>query len=152
MYLSTGLLTAALLSAGCKPRAEKPEETQSGSEQLHAPNKDAMDRSKDIGDYAYSQRSEFVARMQVQLRDLNLELDALIAKAEKASESAKTEASQRLQALREKITSLKAQIEAAESSSESTWAGVKSSAKKGYEELKDGLEQARQWLSDKIAP
>lgn len=35
---------------------------------------------------------------------------------------------------------------------ESNWESVKAGSKKAYGELKDNFNQARQWLSDKIAP
>ena len=44
------------------------------------------------------------------------------------------------------------QLEEAGNATESTWNDVKAGFKKGYEALKDGFQQTRQWLSDKIAP
>jgi hypothetical protein len=35
---------------------------------------------------------------------------------------------------------------------ESTWESVKSGTRKAYEALKEGFQQSRQWVSDKIAP
>lgn len=35
---------------------------------------------------------------------------------------------------------------------ESTWDNVKSGSSKAYDDLKDGFQHARQWVSDKIAP
>jgi hypothetical protein len=35
---------------------------------------------------------------------------------------------------------------------ESTWGAVKAETEKAYAALKDGFVQARQWVSDKIAP
>ena len=50
------------------------------------------------------------------------------------------------------MLSLKKQLDEAKSATESTWDSVKAASKKGYNELKDGFNQARQWVSDKIAP
>jgi hypothetical protein len=47
---------------------------------------------------------------------------------------------------------LNTQLDTAKSATESTWDDVKAGFKKGYSELKDGFNQARQWVSDKIAP
>ena len=40
----------------------------------------------------------------------------------------------------------------AKNATESTWSDVKEGVKKGYNELKDAFQQARQWVSDKTAP
>jgi hypothetical protein len=43
-------------------------------------------------------------------------------------------------------------LDKAKNATESTWDDVKAGFKKAYSELKDGFNQARQWVSDKIAP
>lgn len=58
----------------------------------------------------------------------------------------------KLQALREPTAKLNQRLDEAKNATESTWGGVKAGFKKGYGELKDGLQSARQWVSDKIAP
>jgi len=50
------------------------------------------------------------------------------------------------------VSKLNKKLEEAKSATESTWDDVKAGFKKGYSELKDGFQQARQWASDKIAP
>jgi ElaB/YqjD/DUF883 family membrane-anchored ribosome-binding protein len=79
-------------------------------------------------------------------------LDQLAAKIEKSSDAAKAEAKPKLQALREKADQLGKQLDEAKNATESTWDSVKAGSKKAYNELKDGFNQARQWVSDKIAP
>jgi len=44
------------------------------------------------------------------------------------------------------------QLDEARNATKSTWGDVKAGFKKGYSELKDGFQQARQWVSDKVAP
>jgi hypothetical protein len=44
------------------------------------------------------------------------------------------------------------QLDEARNATESTWGDVKAGFRKGYSELKDGFQNARQWVSDKIAP
>jgi len=58
----------------------------------------------------------------------------------------------KLQALRDQVAKLNQQLDAAKNATESAWGDVKASFQKGYGELKDGFNQARQWVSDKIAP
>jgi len=43
-------------------------------------------------------------------------------------------------------------LDATRNATESTWNDVKAGFKKGYGELKDSFQQARQWVSEKIAP
>ena len=103
-------------------------------------------------DYSYAQKTQFVEKMQGQLAEINKDLDQLSAKIEKSSDAAKTEANPKLQAMRDQMAKLNKQLDAAKSATESTWDDVKAGFRKGYSELKDGFQQARQWVSDKIAP
>ncbi len=103
-------------------------------------------------DYAFAQKAEFVAGMKQQLAALNRSLDELGEKIEKSSSAAKAEAQPKLAALREEAAALHKQLEAVESSSVTTWDGVKADTQKAYGKLKDGFATARQWVSDKIAP
>lgn len=54
--------------------------------------------------------------------------------------------------LREKADPLGKQLDKARNATESTWDGVKAGSKKAYDELKEGFNQSRRWVSDKIAP
>jgi len=103
-------------------------------------------------DYAYAQKDEFVAKMQVQLAEINRDLDELSVKVEKSSEAAKAEWKPKLETLRDQAERLNKQLDQAKNATESTWNEVKSGARKAYDELKDGFQKARQWASDKIAP
>ena len=86
--------------------------------------------------------------MQAQLAEINTDLDQLSAKIEKASDTAKAEAKPKLQALREQTSKLTKQLDTAKDATESTWNDVKAGFKKGWGELKEGFQQARQWVSD----
>jgi phage host-nuclease inhibitor protein Gam len=105
-----------------------------------------------MNDYAYAQKAEFVANMQVQLAEINRELDQLAAKIDKADDAARTEATPKLQALRDQVAKLNTHLDGAKSATESTWDDVKAGFNQGYSDLKDGFNQARQWVSEKIAP
>jgi chromosome segregation ATPase len=122
------------------------------AEQLTKVKQDTKETSQDMQDYAYAQKAEFVSTMQGQLNEINRELDQLAAKIEKADAAAKSEATPRLQALRDQVARLSAHLDDAKNATESTWDDVKSGFKTGYGELKDGFNQARQWVSEKIAP
>jgi hypothetical protein len=47
---------------------------------------------------------------------------------------------------------LSKQLEEGRSATESTWNDVKAGTRKTYDVLKDGFQQSRQWVSEKIAP
>jgi hypothetical protein len=79
-------------------------------------------------------------------------LDALSARVEKAGDAAKADAKPKLKALREDADKLNQQLDKAKSATESTWDDVKVGTGKAYRDLKDSFQQARQWVSDKIAP
>jgi len=152
-YLLTTLLGAAALAVGCdrseKSTTESGETTAKQFDKVKTETKEAV---QDMKDYTYAQKTEFVATMQAQLAAINRDLDQLSAKIEKSSEAAKAEAKPKLQALRDQSDKLNQQLDQAKSATESTWDDVKAGFKKGYNGLKDGLQQARQWVSDKIAP
>ena len=122
------------------------------SQQLDKVQVKTEEAAKDMKDYTYAQKSEFVDNMQGQLTAINGDLDQLSAKIEKSNDAAKAEAKPKLQALREKSAQLGKQLDAARNATESTWDSVKAGSKKAYNELKDGFTQARQWVSDKMAP
>jgi len=148
------LLSAATLVVGCKPAADtsKVENHDATSVQLDNAKKETKEAAQDIKDYTYAQKSEFVDKMQSQLTDINRDLDLVAAKIEKSSDAAKAEAKPKLQALRDQVAKLTKQLDGAKGATESTWDDVKAGFKKGYGELKEGFQQARQWVSDKIAP
>ena len=122
------------------------------SQQFDKVQAEAKHASQDMKDYAYAQKGEFVTNMQAQLAEINRDLDQLAAKVDRANAAAKADAAPRLQALRDQVAKLNTQLDAVKNASESTWGEVKDGFKKGYSELKDGFNQARQWVSDKIAP
>ena len=103
-------------------------------------------------DYTYAQKTEFVGQNAGPVGRLNRDLDQLAAKIEKASDTVKAEAKPKLQALREQTDKLNQQLDKAKNATESTWDDVKAGTKKAYNDLKDSFQQARQWVSDKIAP
>jgi len=139
-FLSVGALTI-----GCNKEGT----TAQQLDQLQAKTAEA---TQDLQDYTFAQKTEYTDKMRIQLAAINQELDQLAAKIEKSSDAAKAEAKPKLQALREKADQLKKQLDEAGNATESTWETVKATSKKGYGELKEGFTQARQWVSEKIAP
>ena len=143
--LAIAVLSVAAFAVGC-------DKEQTTSQQLDKVQEKTKEAAQDMKDYTFAQKAEFVETMQVQLTTLNRDLDQLAAKIEKSSDAVKAEAKPKLQALRDQTAKLNTQLDEAKNATESTWDSVKSGFKKAYEATKDGFNQARQWVSDKIAP
>ncbi len=139
------LLAVSAFAVGCNKE-------QTTSQQIDNAQAATKQAAQDMKDYTYAQKAEFVETMQAQLAALNRDLDQLSAKVDKSSDAVKAEAKPKLQALRDQMAQLNKQLDEAKNATESTWDSVKGGFKKAYEASKDGFQQARQWVSDKIAP
>jgi ElaB/YqjD/DUF883 family membrane-anchored ribosome-binding protein len=138
-------LSIAAFAVGCKKE-------QTTSQQIENVKTETKQAAQDMKDYTFAQKAEFVAAMQVQLDALNKDLDQLSAKIDSSSDAVKAEAKPKLQALRDQAAQLNKQLDDAKNATESTWDSVKAGFQKAYDATKDGFNQARQWVSDKIAP
>jgi ElaB/YqjD/DUF883 family membrane-anchored ribosome-binding protein len=143
--LVIALLSIAAFAVGCNKE-------QTTSQQLENVKTETKQAAQDMKDYTFAQKAEFVKQMQIQLDALNKDLDQLAAKIESSSDAVKAEAKPKLQALRDQAAQLNKQLDEARNATESTWDSVKAGFQKAYEATKDGFNQARQWVSDKIAP
>jgi chromosome segregation ATPase len=152
--LAIAFLAVTAFAVGCKPTAEKSadQNRQTTAEQFDKVKKETKEAAQEMNHYAFAQKAEFVAKMQGQLDEIKRDLDQLAAKIEKSSDAAKAKAEPKLKALRDQAAKLNKQLDEAKDATESTWGDVKAGFKKGYNELKEGFQQARQWVSDKIAP
>lgn len=145
----TNLLVTLLVFSAFGLGCEKETTTSQQLDKVQAETKSA---AQDMKDFTYAQKSTFVESMQAQLAALNRDLDQLSAKVEKSTGTAKVEAKPKLQALRDQADKLNQQLDKAKNATESTWDDVKAGSKKAYNDLADSFQQARQWVSDKIAP
>lgn len=139
------ILCVVCLVAGC----QKPETTGQKIEKVQ---EKASQAAQEMKDYTYAQKAEFVEKMQARLNAIHRELDQLAARVEKSGDAAKAEARPRIQALREQLARLDKQLDEVKNATESTWNEVKAGMKKSFDELKEGFDNARRWLSEKIAP
>ena len=139
------LLAAAAFATGC-------DKEKTAAQQLETVKTETKQAAQDMKDYTFAQKAEFVKSMQGQLTTLNQDLDKLAAKIDSSSDAVKTEAKPKLEALREQTAKLNQQLADAQNATESTWDSVKASCKTAYETTKDGFNQARQWVSEKVAP
>ena len=135
------LLSVATFAVGCNKE-------KTTKQQLEAVKAETKQAAQDMKDYTFAQKAEFVKAMQSQLDALNQNLDQLSTKIESSSDAVKAEAKPKLQALRDQAAQLNKQLDDARNATDSTWDSIK----KAYEATKDGFNQARQWVSEKIAP
>jgi ABC-type transporter Mla subunit MlaD len=139
------LLSVVVFSVACNKEATT-------AEQMDKVKTETTAAAQDMKDYTYAQKTEFVTTMQGQLDTLNKDLDQLSAKIESSSDTVKAEAKPKLQALRDQSAQLTKQLDNVRNATESTWNDVKDSSKKAFASLKEGFQNTRQWVSDKIAP
>jgi cytochrome c556 len=152
-YLLLTLLAVSAFAVGCQQSDKsETENREATAKQLEKVKTETKEAAQGMKDYTYAQKTEFVDKMQAEMAVINRDLDQLAAKIEKASDAAKAEAKPKLQALREQADKLNQQLDKAKSATESTWDDVKAGTKRAYSDLKDSFLQARQWVSDKIAP
>ena len=138
-------LSIAAFAAGC-------DKEQTASQQIDKVQTETKQAAQDMKDYTFAQKDEFVKAMEAQLTTLNQDLDKLSAKIDSSSDAIKAEARPKLQALRDSAAQLNKQLDDAKNATESTWDSVKAGSKKAYASLQNSFMEARQWLSDKIAP
>ena len=155
IFVATFFIAAAS-AGGCtsrdgkSPAVRKPE--GSAAVQLDKAKAETKQAAQAMRDYAYAEKAEFVDSTRKELVSIQEELDRLGTKVEKASGAAKADANLKLEAVREKWTQAKKQLDRAESATESTWGDVKTGFRQSYADLQESFANTRQWLSDKIAP
>jgi hypothetical protein len=138
-------LSAAAFVVGC-------DKSSTTAQQLDKVQAETKQAAQDMKDYTFAQKDEFVKSMQAQLTALDQDMDKLSAKIDSSSDAIKAEAKPKLQVLRDQAAKLNQQLADASNATESTWDDVKAGSKKAYAALANSCTEARQWVSDKIAP
>ena len=136
------LLMAAGLATGCSK--EPAVASRSG------PAAPAASGSPSTEDYVYARKAEYVARMKADLQLMEAELNRMAAKVDGLQDADKRQA--RVDALRGRWAKAKHELELAEDATSETWDGVKTGFRQSYGELKDSVDETREWMSEKIAP
>jgi len=138
-------LSAVTFAVGC---GKEP----TASQQIDQIKTETTQAAQDMQDYTFAQKDEFVKYMQDQLATLNQNLDKLAAKISSSSDAVQAEAKPKLQALRDQAAKLSQDLADDQNATDSTWDSVKAGTKKTYDSLASSFADARQWVSDKIAP
>ena len=139
------LVTAAGLVAGC-------DKEPTAAQQLDKVQAETTQAVQEMKDYTFAEKAAFVQAMQERMTTLNHDLDKLASKIESSSDAVKAEAKPKLQALRAQAATLNTQLVEVQNATESTWDSVKAGTKKAYAAVETSFTEARQWLSDQIAP
>lgn len=111
--------------------------------------KEAGEAARVTKDYAFAQKKEFVAKMHEELAALNQEIERLSSQTASAADTIKTEAGEKVKALREKATALSKQLDDSMGAGETTWEGVKGGFKQTHEDLKQAVKSAADWFREK---
>jgi chromosome segregation ATPase len=138
-------LSIAAFAVGC-------DKQQTTTQQIDKVQTETKQAAEDMKDYTFAQKDEFVKAMQSQVAALNGDLEKLSAKIDASSDAIKAEAKPKLQALRDQAATLNQQLADAANATESTWDSVKAGFAKAYDATTNSFTEARQWVSDKIAP
>ncbi len=148
------LAAVASFAVSCKPSSDnaKAQPASTVNQQIDKAQSAASEVTKDLKAYTYAEKKEFVATMERQLTDLNRGLDELETSIAKAGPAIKAEATPKLAALRTKADLLTKQLGNAKDATSSTWETVKATTSNAYDELSTNFNQARQWVSEIIAP
>jgi capsule polysaccharide export protein KpsE/RkpR len=138
------LLSTVAFAAGCSKEGttQQLDKVQAKTEAV----------AQDMKDYSYAQKGEFIQKMRGQLAQINHDLEVVAAKVEKSSDTVKAEANPKIGVLRGKADQLRRQLDDTKNATESTWESVKTESRNAFDDLKDGFQNARQWVSDKVAP
>jgi hypothetical protein len=142
--LAVTFLSAVILATGIA----------SGQTASQGPDNDKSETkttTQDVKDYTFAEKAKFTEEMKRQLAAINRDIEKLDAKIANDDAEAREKAKPELHALHVKADRLGKQIDAAKDATESNWDRVKADSRKSYNELKDGVNRAHRWVSDKLA-
>ena len=151
----TGLAVLSFtLVVGCNPSAETTSDpaTETTEERMTRTEAAVGDAGLDLEAYTYEQKTQFIASMETELEAINDSIDELALRIEKSGAEAKAAATPRLNELRNDTRLLQIRLDEVKGATASNWNTVKASTRETYDNLKENLAGARQWLSDLIEP
>jgi len=99
--------------------------------------------SRQAADYTYEKKEEYQRALAAQMRELDVKIDELKAKAGRASDAVKAEFARDMEALDRQKAVLAQKTDAVKSSSASTWNDVKAGANSAMDSVKQTYEKAK---------
>ena len=101
-------------------------------------------------DYTYDKKGEFVAAAQSDLAALDQKIKNFSDKAANATGSTKADAQAKLKNLQSQRAVLDKKLDAVKNATQADWNDAKTAFKNSYDDTKNSLKQAWQWLDDKL--
>ena len=101
------------------------------------------DDSRQAVDYTYEKKEEYQRALAAQMRELDVKIDELKAKAGRASDAVKAEFARDMEALDRQKAVLAQKMEAVKASSASAWNDVKAGANSAMDSVKQTYEKAK---------
>ena len=99
--------------------------------------------SRQAADYTYEKKEEYQRALAAQMRELDVKIDELKAKAGRATDAVKAEFARDMEALDRQKAVLAQKMEAVKSSSASAWNDVKAGANSAMDSVKQTYEKAK---------
>jgi predicted small secreted protein len=99
--------------------------------------------SRQAADYTYEKKEEYQRAFAAQMRELDVKIDELKAKAGRATDAVKAEFARDMEALDRQKAVLAQKMEAVKVSSASGWSDVKAGANSAMESVKQTYEKAK---------
>jgi len=99
--------------------------------------------SRQAADYTYDKKEEYQRKLAAEMKELDVKIDELKAKAGRASDSVKAEFAKDMEALDRQKAVLAQKMEAVKSSSASGWNEVKAGANSAMDSVKQTYEKAK---------
>ena len=98
--------------------------------------------SRQAVDYTYEKKDEFQGALAAQMRELNIKIDELKARAGRASDAVKAEFARDMEALDRQKVVLGQKMDAVKASSASAWNDVKAGANSAMDSVKQTYDKA----------
>lgn len=153
LLLSGSFALTTTFLVGCNPWDQSSSDSESTvSEQMDEVQAEARDATSRIKTFTYAEKEAFVENFEQRLKELNQNIDELSAKVDQSSLAVQEEAKPLLAELRGQVAVLENELAKVKDANESTWESVKRGTNQAYEDLKTSLRNARDWVSEKIAP
>jgi hypothetical protein len=151
------LVVVGVAATGCNKPTDKDSKAQSlDLETAAAQGERAITATKEaaqsVQDYAYTQKSEFLEAAKRELSNLKAEMERLRSAIERSTGAARADAKAKLEVASDKWTAAKLQLDRAEAATEASWEDVQNRYRAAQTDLKKSINEARQWLSERIEP
>jgi predicted small secreted protein len=99
--------------------------------------------SRQAADYTYDKKEEYQRDLAAQMRELDVKIDELKAKAARATDAVKAQFTRDMEALDRQKAVLAEKMEAVKASSASKWDDVKAGANSAMDSVKQAYERAK---------